>query len=399
MKSFEFYNPVKVVFGAGKTAEIGNEAKGYGKKALLVSYRQHDFMNTLLERVTHLLETAGVEVVPFFEVVANPVMRDVENGVARCKEQGVELVIAVGGGSVMDSAKIIAAGVRYNGPIWNMFNSRHDEQSHADAPTEALPLVMLPTLPATSSEMNCGAVVTKEDTAEKSYVFAPCLYSKVSILDPELLVTLPAYQTACGVTDSIAHILEIYLNNTVNNPVQFRMMEGIAQTLFEIGPQVIADPKNVELRAIQQWACCLGWNGWTMPGMDGFFPMHAIGHSLSALYGTAHGHTLAIMMPSFMRYIAETAPDQILKVAENMMGYIPADGGAYERALKAIDHFEQWLNKIGLKTRMAQLDIPECDLPAIQENATRIFSDKDGIIHAIKPVTRTDVLQILQTAY
>lgn len=399
MNDFEFYNPVKVIFGAGKTDEIGVAAKPYGTKALVVSYREHGFMTDLLARVLTRLQEAGMKSVPFYEIVANPMLSDVERGIAVAKEQGVDLVIAVGGGSVMDSAKTIAAGVCYGGNPWDMFNSRHDGEVHAQMPTAALPLLMIPTLPATSSEMNCGAVITRDETAEKSYVFAECIYPKVSILDPELLLSLPAYQSACGTADAISHVLEIYLNSEVNNPVQFRMMEGIAKAIYEIGPQVMNDPQNIALRGIQQWACCVSWNGWIMPGMDGFFPMHALGHSLSAFYDTAHGQTLAIMMPAFMRYIAQTAPGRLIQFAENIMSFSPDSGSEYERALQAVAHFESWLNQLGLKTHLSELAIDASDLPKIQENAMRVFADAEGMINAIKPVSKDGAMDILQAAY
>lgn len=399
MNDFEFYNPVKVLFGAGKVDAIGTEAKRYGQKALVVSYREHGFMSELLNRVSVCLYNAGMTPVPFYEVVANPMMSDAEKGIALAKESAVDLVIAVGGGSVMDSAKTIAAGVLYNGNPWNMFNSRHDGGAHCEAPVDALPLLMVPTLPATSSEMNCGAVITNDETLEKSYVFAECLYSKVSILDPELLTTLPAYQTACGTADALSHILEIYLNCTVHNPVQFRMMEGIGRTLIEMGPQVLKDPENVELRGIQQWACSLAWNGWTMPGMDGFFPMHAVGHAISARHGTAHGHTLAIMMPAFMRYIAKDAPERIIEFGKAFMGLCPESGDVQAQVAAVIDAFEQYLNELGLTTRISDLKLTKEDLPAIQENAMRIFADQNGIIHAVRPVPDDGVKELLEAAF
>jgi len=278
MNSFQFYNPVRIVFGAGEVKQIGSEAAALGKKALLVSYADCGFMKEALDKVIALCTEKGVTVVPFYAAVANPLMSDIEAGAKLARKEKVDLVIGCGGGSVMDTAKLIAAGTLYKGDLWKMMYSRHD--SNATIPPEtALPIILINTLPATSSEMNCGAVATNTETMEKTYLFHPCIYPKVSILDPELTTSLPAYQTACGVVDSLSHVIEIYFTCTNDVPMQDRLMEGIMSTQMEHVGKVLKDPKNVALRGDLMWEVALSWNGWILPGTGGFTPMHMIAHA------------------------------------------------------------------------------------------------------------------------
>jgi len=221
MFDFEFYNPVRAVFGIGKLAVAGEKAAELGGKALLVSYKQPGPLAEVLDRVKSLLADAGVETVDFFAFEENPAIETVADGVALAKKAGCDLVVAGGGGSVMDGAKAVAAGVYYKGGLWNMVNSRHDGSSDAIAPpTKALPVMAIPTLPATGSEMNMCAVVSNKALGEKSYIWAECIFPAVAILDPQLTTTLPAFQSACAAADTISHVLEIYINSRQDTPLQ-----------------------------------------------------------------------------------------------------------------------------------------------------------------------------------
>ncbi|TKG94991.1 iron-containing alcohol dehydrogenase [Puteibacter caeruleilacunae] len=398
MENFEFYNPVRIISGNGEVVRIKDEVEQLGKSALIVSYQESEFMRPLLDSVNKNLTDANIRVTELFDVVANPLVCTAKKGIELCTANQVDVVIGIGGGSVMDTAKIIAAGVKYKGDIWNMFYSRHDKFDNVP-PTEALPIITIPTVPATSSEMNNAAVITNEETAEKAYVFGNCLYPTVSILDPELLVSLPAYQTACGAADAISHCLEVYLNNTVKNPVQYGYMEVIARTVIENSVDVLADPENVELRGIQQWTATVAWNGMTTPGMAGFFPMHTIGHTLSAQFNIAHGHTLALIMPAFMRYMKNELPERYIDFARNIMGK-DVVGIEEPKAIEAgIDAFEGYLNKIGLKTKLKELDIREVQLEMIADQTLKVYGDDNGLVGAVRPLDRKDILNILQLAF
>ncbi|MCT4591028.1 MAG: iron-containing alcohol dehydrogenase [Carboxylicivirga sp.] len=398
MRKFEYHNPVRIISGAGEVERLGKEVAALGSSALVVSYESYDFMQELLHQVCKSLSTAGLKVDTLYKVVANPLISTAEEAIELCRNKKIDVVIGVGGGSVMDTAKIIAAGAKYKDDLWNMFYSRHDKFDNIP-PTEALPIVTVPTLPATSSEMNCAAVATHDTLAEKAYVAAPCLYPALSILDPNLLVTLPAYQTACASADALSHCLEVYLNNTVNNPLQYRHMEAIMLTIIENSQQVLKDPTNVELRGIQQWTATVAWNGMTVPGTDGFFPMHTLGHSISALFNIAHGHTLALMMPAYMRYNYQHNTERYFAFAKDVMANDTNSGSLEEIILKAIDQFETYLNNLGLATKLSQLSIPKDQLEKITQESIKVYGDADELIGNVKPLNKTDLLRILELAY
>lgn len=195
----------------------------------------------------------------------------------------------------MDAAKAIAAGVYYEGELWNMIFSRHDKID-AISPVKALPTLMIPTLPATGSEMNPCAVLSNRKLGKKSYVWGNCLYPKVSIIDPELTLTLPAYQTACAAADTISHVLEIYLNGEADSDLQHYFQEGVMRTVMDNIGKVLTDPLNLSARSHLQWAATCAINGWASPG-DAWTPIHQIGHVLTMRHGVAHGASLVIMMP------------------------------------------------------------------------------------------------------
>ena len=267
MQNFELYNPVRVVFGTGESKNIAKHVKSLGKKALIISYDDITFLESLLSDIETKLVDIGIEIITFYRIKANPLLCHIQEAIEICRKNEVDFCIGVGGGSVMDSTKVIAAGVLFQGEPWNMFVSRHD-CSVSIPPEKSLPTVMVPTLPATSSETNCTAVATNEVTQEKAYVSAPILYPTVSIIDPALTCTLPVYQTAVGAVDAMSHILEAYLNGDQNSPLQDRLHEGLLVTIISELKAIIKDPLNVDHRANMQWAASLAWNGYLQSGLN-----------------------------------------------------------------------------------------------------------------------------------
>ncbi len=398
MDNFEFYNPVHLIYGPGESNRLGQETATFGKKALLVSYKVNDFLQEQLKNAEESLRNSGVEVVKFYEAVANPTMTEVAQGVALAKAENVDVVIGFGGGSVMDSAKIIAAGVNYTGELWNMIVSRHDEVT-AVAPESALPIILVPTIPATSSEMNCGAVVTNPDTKEKSYVFAPCLYAKVSILDPELTLSLPAYQTACGGVDAISHVMEVYLNGVDNTPLQDRLMEGLVINLMDHTKAALENPADLANRGHFMWESCVAWNGWTLPGTSTTTPMHMVAHPLSARYNITHGATLAIVMPAWMKQTYKTHLSRYIQFGERVFGMKKHQETDEQFALKVIAKFEQFLNEVKVQTRLSQCSVPKGDLPEILADIVRISFSAEGTLPARQNATQADIMEILELAF
>ena len=398
MNNFVLNNPVKVVFGPGEVSTIGTEAVAFGSKALVVSYLQHDVLSGVLKGVEASLTEAGVTVVPFYAVSANPTLDECTAGVAEAKAASVDMVIAVGGGSAMDSAKIIAAGMFYEHDLWMMIRDRHDDTENTIDPTAALPLICIPTLPATSSEMNPGAVVTNPATKEKSYVFNPLLFPKVAILDPELTLTLPAYQTAAGVADAISHAMESYLFSPGDTPLQDGFLESVFRTLIDNGRLALATPGDITARSNIQWAACMAWNGLLDAGIGAWAPMHQLGHVMSAHFNVAHGATLSMVMPSYMRYILPERLDRLVPLATRVFGVCP-DGKTDEQvAAEGLDAFEAFLTEIGMPTRLAHADIPADAIDTLCDDVYRISLNADGVLGGVPTVTREGIRDIYELA-
>lgn len=397
MDKFEYYNPVRVICGLGESARVGQEAAKLGKRALLVSYQEHGFFNTLLENIQTQLRSEGVEVETLYAITANPMLSQIRQGVELCRKHKLDLVIAVGGGSVMDAAKAIAAGVLYPHGLWKMFNSRHDV-AVAIPPEQSLPTLMVPTLPATSSEMNCIAVATNDDTAEKSYIYHEILYPNVSIIDPRLTCGLPKFQTACGAADAISHVMESYFNGTDDTPLQDRLHEGIILTIMDLVQKILRDPGNESLRMSIQWAATLAWNGWMQCGVSPLTPMHHLGHILSARHNITHGATLTIIMPAWMKHGYRHHLDRYVQFAERIFS-IPTAGRDKEAvAWEAIDRFEAFLKSLELPIRLSDVDIKADEIDFMTEEAARTAFTADGVLAGRPALDRSGVKAVYTLA-
>ncbi len=396
MENFEFFNPVRIVFGEGEIRRIGEEAAQYGKKALIVSYKDHAFFSDLLQIIEGTLTKSGVQNLSFYEVTANPLISQVRDGIKLCVAEKIDLVIGVGGGSAMDAAKIIAAGALTSGDPWKMVVNRHDQMT-ANPPEEALPLIMIPTLPATGSEMNCCGVVTNEETAEKSYVWAPCLYPKLSIVDPSLTCSLPEFQTVCGAADTISHVLEFYLNGFYDADLNNRIQEGVILTVMENIFKVLDDPNNIKARAQLQWASIVALNGWSQPG-DAWTPMHQLGHVLSAHYNIAHGASLSIIMPAWMKHLHTRRIETYCQFANRIFGIDKTGKSPDELALEGISQFESFLKKIGVPTRLSDVNIPHKDINKLTAAVVKISFNEEGKLSSRPAVDQNDIRAIFEKA-
>ncbi|MFI3306059.1 MAG: iron-containing alcohol dehydrogenase [Rikenellaceae bacterium] len=397
MNRFDFYNPVRVIFGAGEVENIAAEAKKYGDKVCLVCYKELLFLEPLMVRITKLLESEGITVYPYFEFEANPDIRVAERGSQYCKENGVQLVIGVGGGSTMDAAKVVAAGVYYEGDFWNMVYSSHSGGKDTVPPTKALPLMMIPTLPATGSEMNQCAVVSNKELNEKSYIWAPCLFPTVSIVDPELTLTLPLKQSAYAAADTISHVLEIYINGEEDSDLQHYFQEGVMRTVIDNFPRVIADPSNISARSNLQWAATCAINGWASPG-DAWTPIHQVAHVLTSRHGVPHGASLAMLMPSWMELFASRRPARYRRFATNVMMVDPAGKSDEQIIAEGIEKFEAFLNEIGAGLKMSDMGVTKEDFEPILDNVVKVSFGADGYLSCNPPVSKQDVLNLLAKA-
>ncbi len=381
MNGFTYQNPVKVIFGAGSLAQAGAEAAKLGKRALVVSYNDGSVTGTLA-KLKGLLDAAGVASQEFLEVVPNPPIEMVARGVDQAKAFGADFIIGVGGGSAMDAAKAVAAGVEYtHGDLWNMVYASHSNVT-AQPPETALPLLLIPTLPATGSEMNMCSVVSSTARKQKSYIWADCLFAKTAILDPELTYTLPPFQTACGAIDAISHVLEIFVNGQAKSDLLHEFQLGVIKTIIKNLPIVLANPTDADARAELMWAATCGLNGWASPG-DAWTPMHQVGHVLTSRHGINHGSSLAIVMPAWMAY------HKAIK---------PAPYERFEREIMSIADFKAFIAKCGVPTTLGEKGVTEADIPGIVEGVKTVSFNADGVLSSNPPVTAEALARILKAA-
>lgn len=395
MNSFEFHNPVKIVFGPGEVNRLGALAAAEGTRALIVSYADTSCFGTLMDRLHASLEAAGVAYADHFAATPNPLLSQAEAGVARGKAFGADLVVGVGGGSAMDLAKVIAAGLRYPHPLARMIRFSHADDAQIP-PTEAVPTLMVPTLPATASEMNPTAVITDDATLRKSYVWAPaCLYPKVSILDPALTLTLPPYQTACGAIDAISHVVEPFFFSDEatygNIDLQDHLQLGVIRALYDNLPKALAAPNDVQLRGLMQFGATVGLNGWLTCGVQGWTPMHQMGHVLSSHFRATHGATLACMMLAWMRFFADDPRNaRFVRLAKALW--------ETDDLRLAADRFEAYIQAQGVQTRISAFGCTEADLDTLTQGVVDVSFGPDGRLASIPPVTREEVRAIYALA-
>ncbi|WP_041795512.1 iron-containing alcohol dehydrogenase [Pararhodospirillum photometricum] len=356
MDAFTFFNPTTLEFGAGKEPLIGVRVAGYGLKKVLLCYGSERIKRDgLFETVTASLAEQGVAWVELGGIVSNPVISKVREGIGLVQAHQVDAVLSVGGGSVLDSVKAIAAGAVYAGDVWDLFSGKARI-------TSALPVFAILTLAATGSEMNPGAVVTNEETKEKFFIMSPALFPKVSIVSPVLMRSISREYLIYSASDVIAHLIEVYFTAPSYPKLQSRIVESLIATVIETTEALLADPADDAARAQFAWAATLALNGLTSAGAGGFsYPNHAIEHALSALYNVPHGAGLSVVVPAWMKWFHSRNLAQFERFARTLFGVQTAEQG--------IAALEDWFARIGTPTRLSHLGIPETDLPAIVENA------------------------------
>ena len=353
MENFTFYSPTKFVFGKGTESEAGALVKSFGGSNVLVHYGGGSVIRSgLLDRVKASLEAAGVKYTLLGGVKPNPRSGLVYEGIELCRANGIDFILAVGGGSVIDSSKAIACGVLYDGDFWDFYCGKPIEK--------ALPVGTVLTIAAAGSEGSGDSVITKEDGMYKRGAGSEFLRPKFSIMNPELTETLPPYQTACGITDIMAHLYERYLTNSRDVEVTDRMIEALLLTMKNEAPKVIADPSDYQARANIMWAGTMAHNNSCGVGRSQDWNSHNIEHELSALYDCAHGAGLAVTMPAVFRYVMKHDEARFAQVAQRVWGVSSAAEG--------IDAFQAFLKSIGMPATLGELGGREEDIPVLVKN-------------------------------
>ena len=352
MFDFKYYTPTKVLFGKNTEDKVADLIKEFGGKKVLIHYGGGSVIRSgLMQRVTDKLDAAGIPYVKLGGAVPNPHLSLVYEGIELCKKEGVDFLLAVGGGSAIDSAKAIGYGLMNEGDVWDFYDYKRQVKG-------CMPLGVILTLAATGSEMSDSSVITKEEGLVKRGYSSDFGRPKFAILNPELTMTLPDYQTACGCTDIMMHTMERYFTNGGNMELTDSMAEALLRTVKANALILVKDPKNYDARAEVMWAGSLSHNGLTGCGNDGGDWMtHKLEHELGGLYDVAHGAGLAAIWGSWARYVYKNCLPRFKKYAINVMG-ISADAGTDEEiALKGIEAMEDFYRSIKMPTNLRELGV------------------------------------------
>lgn len=388
MNSFNFYSPTEFVFGQDTENQSGSLVRKYGGSRVLVHYGSGSAVRSgLLGRVTDSLERAGLTYILLGGVQPNPRDTKIREGIAICKQENIDFILSVGGGSCIDSSKAIALGALYDGDFWDFYGT--------GKPVErALPIGTVLTIAAAGSEGSGASVVTKEDGMEKRDTGSDLLRPKFSVLNPALMFTLPAYQTACGATDIMAHVFERYFTTTPEVEVTDRLCEAILLTMIKETPRVIEDPCNYDARANIMWAGTVAHNDIVGVGRAQDWNSHGIEHELSGLYDCAHGAGLAVVMPAWMEYVMDTDVMRFAQVAVRVWGCEMDYAHPENTARAGIRAFRTFLHNIGMPINFAELGAKEEDIPLLVEK----LGIGDGVRNGFRPLNAEDVTRIYQIA-
>ena len=387
MENFTFYAPTYFAFGKDTENDTGKYVKRFGGSRVLLHYGGGSVIRSgLLDRVKKSLDGEGVSYVELGGVKPNPRSGLVYEGIDLCRKEKVDFVLAVGGGSTIDSAKAIAAGAVYDGDFWDYYEGKLVE--------EALPIGTVITISAAGSEGSPDSVITKEEGMFKRGATGEAFRPKFTIMNPALTQTLPAYQTACGITDIMAHLYERYLTNTEEVEVTDRMIEGLLLTMIHEGPRVIADPDNYQARANIMWAGMLAHNNVCGVGRVQDWASHHIEHELSALYDVTHGAGLAVIAPLWMRYVCKKNPGKLALFANRIFDVPMNEKHPEKTALKGIEAFEAFLKKIGMPSSFAEIGAKEEDIELMTDKLLKGRKTEGNYVK----LNRDDVIAIYRSA-
>ena len=392
MNNFSFYSPTYFAFGKDKESEAGALVKRFGGSRVLLHFGgQSAKKSGLLDRVKASLDKEGIYYAELGGVMPNPRSGLVYEGIEICKKENIDFILAVGGGSSIDSAKAIALGAVYDGDFWDFY------EGSANA-TDALPVGTILTIAAAGSEGSPDSVITQEDGMLKRGYGNDVIRPKFSILNPALTQTLPAYQTACGATDIIAHVFERYYTNTTEVEITDRLCEAVVLTMLKEVPRVIEDPNNYDARANIMWAGMVAHNNVVGVGREQDWNSHGIEHELSALYDCAHGAGLAVIMPAWMEYVADHHdPMRMAQMATRIFGCQMNFADSKTTALEGIKAFRRFLVSIGMPINFEQLGAKVEDIPALVDKFG-IGDGKTGGYVALDAAAITEIYEIAARA-
>jgi len=386
MQNFVFQNPTKIIFGKGTEQRVGEQVKERGEKVLFHYGGGSIKKYGLYDRVVDSLEEAGVDFLELGGVQPNPRLSLIKEGIELCREEGVDFILAVGGGSVIDSAKAIAVGLPYEGNVWDFYSTEKEVE-------EAAPLGAVLTIPAAGSESSPSSVVTKEEGEYKRAISSELIRPRFAILNPEVTFTLPDYQTVCGAADIMAHVMERYFTKEEEVGFTDRLCEATMKTLIKNVPRVLRDPEDYGARAQIMWASTVAHNDLLGTGREEDWASHAIEHEISGIYDVAHGAGLAVVFPAWMKYVYEQDVARFAQFAERVWGVETDFFSLEETALRGVRELEDFFQEVGLPTRLEDMDVGEEKLEEMASKCT-----EDGPVGNFAELEESDVLEIYRMA-
>ncbi|SES33554.1 iron-containing alcohol dehydrogenase [Salipaludibacillus aurantiacus] len=387
MDQFIYQNPTRLIFGEGQVKEqLVAQLKPLGTKVLLVYGGGSIKRNGLYDEVTTLLNENGFETYELSGVEPNPRLSTVHKGVEICKKENIDVILAAGGGSVIDCTKAVAAGAQYDGDIWDLVTKK-------EKPESALPFGTILTLAATGSEMNSGSVITNWETHEKYGWGSPLVFPKFSILDPRNTLSVPKDHTVYGIVDMMTHVLEQYFHPQENTPLQERMCEAVLHTVIEAGPRLVENLEDVKLRETVLYSGTIALNGTLQMGTKGDWASHNIEHAVSAVYDIPHAGGLAIIFPQWMRHHLEMGEEKLVQLAVRVWGVDPEGKTNQEVAEEGIRKLEEFWTSLGAPSRLADYNIDDSQIDVMADKAMI-----NGPFGNFNKLNKNDVTEILKAS-
>lgn len=388
MIDFVFQNPAKIIFGRNALSQLGSEALRYGTRVLLVYGGGSVKRSGLFDQVMTALQTQNITVWELGGIVPNPRLSRVYEGIEICRREQVTLVLALGGGSAIDTAKGIANGVPYDGDVWDFYSAKA-------TPKAVLPLGTILTIPAAGSEMSYSSVITNENGMLKRGYNSVTNVPAFSIMNPEWTFTLPPYQTACGCVDIMAHMMERYFTRVPHVELTDRLITAGIKTVLNNAPKVMAKPDDYDARAELMWTGALAHNTLLHTGRIGDWGSHKVEHELSASFDIAHGAGLAIVFPAWMRHATAQYPEKLAQFAMEVLDVPQSTGNQTDIALEGIRRLEAFYRSLGMPTRLRDIGLENADFEAL---ANRALPNDEATVGEYIKLHRSDFVAIYQLA-
>lgn len=390
MNNFNWNFPTEIAYGKGRINEVGEIAKGYGKKAMIATYERGGFLDPIIDKVEASLKAAGIEFVTFTGIEPNPRAQTIDKAIEMFKAEKCDLVVALGGGSVIDGCKYIAATGFSGGLAWDyvVLGDRVPREY-----TGAFPIISIPTISASGSECNAGGVLTNAETNEKSFSRSAYRYPKVAIVDPELLTSVPLSITKDSCVDIFSHLIEHYLSSHGESEFSDRMTEGMILTLKDNFDKVLNNLGDVEVRGELALCSIFGWSGLQALGRTGSIPMHSIEMPLSAIYDLPHGRGMTIVIPPYLELMADVMPSRWAKLARRCFGVTEQDDLKAAKMLSG--KVVEWLKATDSYLTLSDVNIPSDQFERMADDVVRMFPGSEpNTTTGPRPVTKEEIIKV-----